>query len=125
MSIARGSDAIVIIVNNEKEREIIESVLKNNYIRQESVAAKSGENRDDLKEKIWRMLGLMVIYTKKTKTPMALRYGSTIKDFAARIHKDFIANFRFARISRNGRIIQAGINYRLQDGDIVELHMQS
>src|SRR3989338_1533968 len=38
MSIARGCDAIAIVANNEKEREIIESVLRNNYVRQKSVA---------------------------------------------------------------------------------------
>lgn len=125
MSIARGSDAIVIVANSEKEKEIIESVLKNNYIRQKSVVMKPGDG--SLKEKLWGMLGLMVVYTKgkdKRLSPMALRTGATIKDFANRIHKDFIANFRFARISRAGRIIQAGLNYQLKDGDVVELHMK-
>ena len=134
MSVARGSDAIVIVANNDKENELIENVLKNNYIRQKNITAKASEDKAALKENIWSLLGLMVIYTKKTAwkdakgvsqpTPMALPFGSTIKDFAARIHKDFINNFRFARIARNGRIIQAGLNYKLQDGDVVELHMQ-
>lgn len=125
MSIARGCDAITIVANSDKEREIIESVLKNNYVRQKSAVVKPGDGL--LKERLWAMLGLIVVYTKgkdKRLSPMALRINATIKDFASRIHKDFISNFRFARISRNGRIIQAGLNYKLQDGDVVELHMK-
>src|SRR3990167_9030970 len=102
MSIARGCDAIAVVANTEKEREIIESVLRNNYIRQKSAVVKQGE---DVKEKLWGMLGLMVVYTKakdKRLSPMALPDGATVKAFALRIHKDFISNLRFARIVRGG-----------------------
>ena len=125
MSIARGCDAIAVVANTEKERDIIESVLRNNYIRQKSAVVKQGE---DVKEKLWGMLGLMVVYTKakdKRLSPMALPDGATVKAFALRIHKDFISNLRFARIVRGGRIIQAGLSYVLREGDIVELHMKS
>ena len=53
---------------------------------------------------------------------MSLKKGANVRAFAERIHKDFLKNFRFARITRNGRLIQAGLNYALQDGDLVELH---
>ena len=124
MSIARGSNAIIIVANNEKEQGIVESVLKNNYIRQKTIIVKADGDKNSMKEKIWSMLDLMVIYTKKTNTPMALPFGATIKHFAAKIHKDFLTNFRFARISRSGRMIQAGLNYQLKDGDVVELYMK-
>lgn len=124
MSIARNADAIVIVANNQKEEVIIESVLKNNFVHSRVMTVKPGEDKERLKEKIWSSLNLMVVYTKKTATPMALKTGSDIKDFASRIHKDFIRNFRFARIVRNKRIIQAGLNYPLQDGDIVELYLK-
>lgn len=127
MSIARGCDAIVVVANNDKEREIIESVLKNNYVRQKRVTVKPDESQSVLKEALWDMLGLMVVYTKakdKRLSPMSLPEGATVKNFAERIHKDFISNLRFARIARGGRMIQAGLNYRLEDGDIVELHLK-
>lgn len=127
MSIARSADAIVIVANNDKEREIVENVLKNNYVRQKFIVVNADENKTELKENIWDMLGLMVVHTKakdKHLSPMALPYNSTIKDFASRIHKDFVTNFRFARIMRSGRITQAGLNYRLQDGDVVEIHVK-
>lgn len=134
MSIARSADAIIIVANNEKEQEIIERVLENNYIRHKAVVVNADEDRNELKEKIWSLLGLIIVYSKKTEwndakgvkqaTPMSLQPNSTVKDFAERIHKDFVTNFRFARITRNGRIMQAGLNYRLQDGDVIELHVK-
>ena len=54
---------------------------------------------------------------------MALPKNATVHDFAARIHKDFIKNFKFAQLFREGRKMQVGINYKLKDGDILELHL--
>ncbi|HIG96867.1 MAG TPA: TGS domain-containing protein [Candidatus Aenigmarchaeota archaeon] len=134
MSIARCADAIIVVANDDKEQKIIESVLENNYIRHKRIVIKASDEKNILKEKIWSMLGLMVVYTKKIVwkdskgikqfSPMALSTRATIKDFAVRIHKDFVTNFRFARITRGGRIIQAGLSYPLKDGDMVELHMK-
>lgn len=122
MSIARNSDGIVLVSNNQSETALLESVMKNNFIRQNYIIVNSYD--DNIKERIWKILGLIVVWTKKTNTPMSLKRGATIKDFAARIHKDFIHNFRFARVTRNGRIIQAGLGYSLEDGDLVDLHMK-
>ena len=40
-------------------------------------------------------------------------------------HKDFIKNFRFARVKRRikgkERIMQVGLDYVLEDGDVVEV----
>ncbi len=128
MSIARNCNAIVIVSNNQSETALMENVMRNNFIRQKIIIVNSYEEAASLREKIWKMLGLMVVYTKRKQTttkdtPMALPLGSNVEDFASKIHKDFIQNFRFARITRNGRMIQAGLNYVLQDGDIVELYM--
>ena len=128
MSIARTCDSIVLVVRGQNEIEPLEDILKDNFIRTKTVYANVfHEGPGDVKEKIWRSLGLIVVYTKKGKSvsPMALPHGATIKDFAQRIHKDFIKEFRFARIKRSERTIQAGLDYKLQDGDVVELHMRT
>ncbi len=128
MSIARSSEGVVIVAGDVREEALIKDVMKNNFIRQRCITVSSKEDANSLKERIWNMLGLMIVYTKtkhvKQGTPMALRKKSTIRDFAARIHKDFLKNFHFARIKRKGRIIQAGLNYTLEDGDVVELYLQ-
>ncbi len=117
MSIARGCDAIIITGDDEE----VKKVMKNSFIRQKSIKLSADDY--NLKGKIWNTLGLMVVYTKKTKTAMSLPIGASVKDFASKIHKDFIKDFRFARIQRKGRLIQAGLKYKLQNNDIVELYM--
>jgi uncharacterized protein len=51
--------------------------------------------------------------------------GSTITDLARKIHRDFFDNLKSARVwggaQFDGQSVQR--DYVLQDGDIVELHM--
>ena len=122
LSIARTSDLIAILAEDENEKRKMKKFMEENYIRVKKIFLSQNENPEKMKEKIWKKLGMIIAYAKKTKTPMALKHGSTVRDFTERIHKDFIENFHFARIFRRERIIQAGLKYRLQDGDIVEIH---
>ncbi|MBI2971664.1 MAG: TGS domain-containing protein [Candidatus Aenigmarchaeota archaeon] len=123
LSIARTADLVVLV--GDKEREL-KQLIEDNFVRTRSIAANPREHLPgDIKERIWKSLGLIVVYTKmksKAVSPMALRKGSTVRDFALRIHKDFVANFRFARLWRHTAIKQVGLNYTLEHGDIVELH---
>lgn len=88
-------------------------------------------NVDEIKEMIWANLGMIKVYTKapgkeKDYPPVALKKNSTIRDLARFIHKDFLKNFRFARVwgssKFNGQAV--GLDYVLRDDDIVELHMK-
>ncbi len=130
MSVARTSDLIVLASLRGQEKDI-EAVLEDNYIRVKHISVNPFADTE-IKEKIWSALGKIIVYTKSAKngkvilSPMAMAKKSTVKDFAERIHKDFIKDFRFARVFRkkNGKniTIQVGINYVLEDGDAVELH---
>jgi ribosome-interacting GTPase 1 len=123
MSIARNSDAIVIAYRNEVDKEHMKEIMEAHYIRQKNVFVNPWKDDiQDIRKNIWKLLGLIIIYAKKSGSPMALKTNSTVKDFTERIHKDFIKNFRFARIVRGDKLIQAGLNYRLIDGDVVEIH---
>lgn len=127
MSIARTADLIALVARHEKEEIEMKKVLANSFIRTKTVIVNPfSEPMDHIKQKIWHALGLIVTYTKKKHgsmlEPMALPAGASVKEFAQHIHKDFVRNFRFARIYRNGRQIQAGLDYKLKDGDIVEIY---
>jgi len=125
LSIARTADLLALTIRNEKEKAQLEHLLADNFIHTPHIFLNVfDEDKVYIKDSIWSALGLIIVYTRKTNTSMALKKGARIQDFAERIHKDFIKNFRFARIHRRGRIIQAGLNYVLEDGDAVELHMQ-
>jgi hypothetical protein len=131
MSIARSAELIVIVVNNMEEKREIEKMLDDSFIRtRRIVVSPRRECPEEIKEMIWSSLNLIIVYTKKTSKgerrlhPMALPKNSTIMDFAERIHKDFVRNFRFARLWRGKREMQVGLEYRLQDDDTVEIHLQ-
>src|SRR3989344_2630921 len=87
---------------------------------------------DDIKRGIWNLLGLIYVYTKqpgkpKDHPPVALEKGNRIKDLASIVHKDFIANFRYARVwgkSVKHNAATVGLDHKLQEGDIVELHLK-
>ncbi len=91
--------------------------------------AQAGIGLDELKERIWKGLDLIKVYTKspnKSKdTPaLALEKDSTVEDLAKEIHKDFIKTFKFARIFNSTKFSgkKVGLDYKLQDNDIIEIH---
>jgi len=86
-------------------------------------------DRDELVEQILSKLGKIRVYTKApfsqpVDKPILLDEGATVIDLAAEIHKDFLKFFSFARLWRKGlpEGVKVGRNFRLEDGDVVELH---
>ncbi|MBI2148868.1 50S ribosome-binding GTPase [Candidatus Woesearchaeota archaeon] len=85
---------------------------------------------DDLKDAIWSMLDLVYVQTKTPGKkpdwpPVALTIGSTVRDLAEIVHKDFVKNFKYARIwgksvKHDGSTV--GFEHVLKEGDIVEIH---
>ncbi len=121
MSITRTTDLVVVVHRGSPEK--VEELLDSRYIRTKRIRINPEEDAEKIKEKIWNALDLIIAYTKdgKSLSPMALKKGSTVKDFAKRIHKDFVENFWYARLWRGGKEKQVGLNYVLEDGDIVEI----
>ncbi|MBI4018798.1 MAG: TGS domain-containing protein [Candidatus Aenigmarchaeota archaeon] len=123
VSIARTAELVIIVIKNPKEEKMLRSMLDDKYIRTKSLTVNPREETpSSVKERIWKALGRIVVYTKKTKTPMSLARGATVRDAAKAIHKDFIKNFRFARIGRKGMNKQVGLGYTLDDGDVIEIY---
>src|SRR3989344_4782405 len=87
---------------------------------------------DDLKRGIWNLLGLIYVYTKqpgkpKEYPPVSLEKGKKVKDLASAVHKDFLKLFKYARIwgkSVKHDAATVGLDHKLQEGDIVELHLK-
>lgn len=95
------------------------------------VSATTGRNLEQLKQRIVAGLGILRIYTKVPgkppdfSAPFVMKPGSTLEDVAAKIHKDFVRNLKYARVwgsaVHDGQMVQR--DYLLHDGDIVELHV--
>lgn len=97
-----------------------------------TISVKTNKGIKELKQKIFDDLQLIRVYTKEpgkhaTKQPIILKTGSTIKDMATKVHKDFIKKFKFAKIwGKSAKFPgqSVGIEHPLKDKDIVELHLK-
>ena len=97
------------------------------------VSADKNINLDALKEEIWKRLGFVRIYLKRIgkeadmDEPLIMKGDITAESVAMRIHREMVRNFRFARIwgpSAKFPGQKVGMHQRLQDQDIVELHVK-
>jgi len=129
--------AIIVLTKTDLSgSENFQKELQSKYKKFEVIPASltKEKNIDILKDKIWSKLNLIRIYTKepgkkpKKDEPICLKKTkSTIKDMAQQVHKDFIKKFKYARIwgsSVKHPGSQVGIDHKLHDNDIVELHMK-
>jgi hypothetical protein len=95
------------------------------------VSTRTGRNLARVPEQIYRLAQITRVYTKAPgkepdrTSPFVLTEGSTLEDLAAKIHKDFVAKLKFARVwgsaVYDGQMVQR--DYIMQDGDVVEIHI--
>jgi ribosome-interacting GTPase 1 len=94
------------------------------------ISAEKKENLDGMSWAFYRHLDILRVYTKipgkqRERKPIVLPEGSVVEDAAAKIHKElFIERFRSAVIFRENDKIKrrvVGLNYPLQDSDIIQL----
>jgi len=108
--------------------------LRNKYAGQvpvTAISAKQGNELEQLRYEIYKMLNIIRVYTKapgkkaELDDPIVLARGSTLEDAAEEVHKDFRAKLKYARIWGSGKHdgVMAKRNHVLHDGDIIELHM--
>ncbi len=95
-----------------------------------AVSAATGQGLRELGALLFRLLGVVRVYTKtpghaaeKTK-PFTLREGDTVRDVARLVHRDLEHAVRYARVwGRSGFDgQQVGPEHVLADRDVVELH---
>ena len=94
------------------------------------IAADKGINIEDLKDEIFERLELIRLYLKPQgkkadlEEPMIIRKGSTIGEVAARLHRDFIRNFRHAKVWGSSVKFpgqKVGLDHVLKDKDVLRL----
>jgi ribosome-interacting GTPase 1 len=95
------------------------------------VSAATGHNLDQLKQVVFERLEIVRIYAKPPgkdadlSRPFVMKKGSTVEEFAGKVHKDFIENLKSARVwgsaTHDGLMVSR--DHVLQDGDIVELRI--
>ncbi len=91
-----------------------------------------GEAHDvsTLKQRCFELLKIIRVFTKSPgkpadmRAPLTIADNGTVEHLAVQIHKDLARNLKHARLwghgDHEGQIV--GRDYRLRDGDVVELH---
>lgn len=93
------------------------------------LSAVTGFGLEDLQKAIFEDLKIMRVYSKAPgrepdkNAPFVLDIGTTVEEFAGKVHKDFAEKLKSAKLwgssDFDGQMVSR--DYVLQDGDIVEL----
>jgi hypothetical protein len=96
-----------------------------------AVSVNSGRNLESLQKILVERLKIIRVYSKAPgkepdlTSPFVLKKGSTVEDFAGKVHKDFVQELKIVKVWGegvfDGQMVQR--DYVLQDGDVVELHI--
>jgi hypothetical protein len=96
-----------------------------------SVSANTGRNLELLKRTLVAQLNIIRVYSKAPgkepdlTSPFVLTKGSTVAEFAGKVHKDFVEKLKIAKVwgdaVYDGQMVQR--DHVLHDGDVVELHI--
>jgi ribosome-interacting GTPase 1 len=95
------------------------------------VSAETGAGVNQVRKAIYDRLGVMRVYTKQPgkpadmASPFTCPVGSTVGEFAGRVHKDFEDGLKSARVWGSGAFDgqTVGRDHVLSDKDVVELHL--
>ena len=108
-------------------------MVKREYHPDICISAELGKGIEELKELIFQKLRFLRVYCKEVgkkadvQEPLILMEGATLQTMCERLHRDFVKNFKFARIWGSSKFPGQEIrklSYELKDGDVVELHIR-
>ncbi len=114
---------------DEEELEKIKAKFKPDIC----ISADKQINLEALKELIFKRLDFIRVFCKEAgkkadmDVPLIMKQPAKVEDVCMKLHKDFAAKFRFARIwGRSARFPgqKMGLSHRLQDKDTVEIHVR-
>ena len=93
-----------------------------------NVSAKTGEGIEEMKDFIFDNLGFMSIFLKPQGQeadmiePLIVKDTSTVRDVCAKLHRDFLRKFRYARVKGPSAKFdwqRVGLDHRLKDEDLL------
>lgn len=125
---------MLLVVNKadlltDTERQYIEEEIKPDLF----ISASLKQGTDELKEAIYKKLDFISIYMKEPgkpadmDVPMIMQRGDTIRRVCEKLHKDFVKNFKYSRVTGPSSKFAGQklmLNHVLKDQDILELHIR-
>ncbi len=94
------------------------------------ISANKQINVEELKREIFDKLALIRIYLKPQgrkadyEEPLIVRKGSTVKEVAGKLHREFVRNFRHAKVWGSSVKFEGqkvGLEHVLNDGDVLRI----
>lgn len=120
-----------VLLEEDTGREKLAEALDESLDYKNALFIQTGsEGRvDELKGKVFGLLEKIIVYTKKPgeeadmNDPLSVREGSTISDVAVLVHKEIASSIKYAKVWGSAKFDgqRVGKDYRLKDGDIVEI----
>ena len=124
----------VVVVNKidlatDEDLERARSMLPENWPILE-VSAKTGQGIDGMKDFIFDNLHFMSIYLKPQGKeadlvePLIVKDTSTVRDVCAKLHRDFVRKFRYARVKGPSAKFdwqRVGLDHVLKDDDLLTI----
>ncbi len=137
LSICHSSDLLLLLVRSENELDDLEMILKENklegkprvIIKNDSSIDSFTQNTSKMLDEIIKKVGIVRVFMKPPgkeieKRAVVLKEGATVKNLIEKLNSNWLKTFKFARIfdktEFSGR--RVGLEYRLKDEDVVELH---
>ena len=129
ISIMNHADLLVLMFKDAKEKGFLDKELDG--IKTERTVY-NDQDKKEFSKVLWKRLGMIKVYTKqagkeKDFPPVAFHKGATVGEVTGKVHKDFVKNFKYAKISGKSAKFKwqtVGKDHVLKDNDIVELHMK-
>lgn len=126
----------MLLVGNKVDlsgAELVWEQLKKRYpnLPGISISAAYGNNLEEFKKTVFNVLEIIRVYTKAPgkkpdlTEPVILKKGSTVKEAAEAIHKDFRYKLKYAVVWGSGKFDGQRVSQEhvLHDGDIIEFHI--
>ncbi|MBQ1180129.1 MAG: GTP-binding protein [Methanocorpusculum sp.] len=120
----------VDLITPEQRKEVEEHMREKYGVDPIMISAHAKYNIDTLQDAIYDHLGFVRIYLKPygheadMDEPMIMRKGTKIEDICRRLHRDFVDQFRYAKIwgpSVKHDAAKVGLQHVVADGDIVTI----
>ncbi|MGE5558101.1 MAG: GTPase [Bacillota bacterium] len=114
----------------DERMELMRDIIPSGWLVLKSSVQKK-ETLDELRKAVFQRLHVIRVYSKipgkeaDLGAPFILKKGQTVLEMAALVHRDFPGKLKYARVWGSGKFPGQSVekSYRLEDRDIVELHV--
>jgi hypothetical protein len=114
---------------SDEDFEVLCDLLEETECPLIPVSTLTGRHVEDFKRTVFELLGVIRIYSKAPgkdadlSSPYVMKEGSTVEEFAAKVHQDFYQNLKLARVWGSGEFDGQLVSrdYVLHDEDVLEL----